>query len=249
MNPTDLARERWKPYRQAQERVEKAAAQHGKAREDLAALEAQLPIAERDDELALGRALVDGKPEPAPAAVKVREEIAAQQRRANGLERVVQEAHSELVATLEENRQPWAREAAKEASKARTRYEAALTELEDARGNLSATVGLFHWASSGGVATPEAATNQLAGTGHSFAEVLAALHADLEHLAGFDPLEREQPVRVPTNVSRGCSDEHDRRPNWPRLTRRPASGKAARSSRSARLAASTAPVDVSAPDA
>lgn len=154
MNPTDLARERWKPYRQAQERVEKAAAQHAKAREDLAALEAQLPIAERDDELALGRALVDGKPEPAPAAVKVREEIAAQQRRANGLERVVQEAHSELVATLEENRQPWAREAAKEASKARTRYEAALTELEDARGNLSATVGLFHWASSGGVATP-----------------------------------------------------------------------------------------------
>lgn len=30
--PHRLARERWKPYRQAQERVEKAAAQHAKAR-------------------------------------------------------------------------------------------------------------------------------------------------------------------------------------------------------------------------
>jgi hypothetical protein len=50
--------------------------------------------------------------------------------------------------------------------------------------------------SSGGAATAEPATNQLAGTGHSFAQVLAALHADLEHLAGFDSLEREQSVRV-----------------------------------------------------
>jgi len=41
VNPTDLAHERWKPFRQAQERVEKAAAQHARAREDLAALEAR----------------------------------------------------------------------------------------------------------------------------------------------------------------------------------------------------------------
>lgn len=53
MNPADLARERWRPFRQAQERIEKAAAAHAQAREDLAALEAQLGIAERGDELAL----------------------------------------------------------------------------------------------------------------------------------------------------------------------------------------------------
>ena len=64
MNPTDLARERWKPYRQAQEQVEKAAAKHAQARGDLAALEAQLGEAERADELALGRAILDGKAEP-----------------------------------------------------------------------------------------------------------------------------------------------------------------------------------------
>lgn len=106
MNPTDLARERWKPFRQAQERVEKAAVQHGQAREDLAALEAQLGAAERDDELALGRALLDGKPEPASTAAKVREEISAQQRRVKGLERAHGEAQNELVATIEANWQP-----------------------------------------------------------------------------------------------------------------------------------------------
>jgi hypothetical protein len=60
----------------------------------------------------------------------------------------------------------------------------------------SSAVGLFDWVSSGGAATAEAATNQLTGSGHSFAKVLAALRADLEHLAGFDPLERDRPVRV-----------------------------------------------------
>jgi len=50
--------------------------------------------------------------------------------------------------------------------------------------------------SSGGAGIAEAATNQLAGSGHSFAEVLAELRADLEHLVSFDPHERDQPVRV-----------------------------------------------------
>jgi chromosome segregation ATPase len=196
MNPTDLARERWKPYRQAQERVEKAAGQHAQAREDLAALEAQLPIAERDDSLALGLALLDGKSEPAPTAAKVREEIAAQQRRVKALEAAVQEAHNELAATIEAHKPPWFRDAMGETAKARTRYESALAELEASRANLSAAVGLFEWVSSGGASTAEPATNQLAGSGHSFAEVLAALRADLEHLVSFDPHERDGPARV-----------------------------------------------------
>jgi chromosome segregation ATPase len=196
VNPTDLARERWKPYRQAQERVEKAAAQHAQTREDLAALEAKLRAAERDDELALGRALLDGKPEPASTADKVREEIADQHRRVKALERAHGEAQNELAATLEENRSAWSRDALRGTSKAKARHEAAIAELEASRKDLSSAVGLFHWASSGGAATAEPATNQLSGGGHSFAEVLAALRADLEHLANFDSLERERPVRV-----------------------------------------------------
>jgi hypothetical protein len=112
------------------------------------------------------------------------------------LERAITEAHNELTATIEDNRSSWSREPIKETGKARVRYESALAELEAARENLSSAVGLFGWVSSGGAATAEPPTNRLAGTGHSFAEVLAALHADLEHLAGFDPIERDQPVRV-----------------------------------------------------
>jgi len=78
------------------------------------------------------------------------------------------------------------------------RYEAARAELEDARENLSSAVGLFGWVSSGGQASAQPATNMLAGSsgGLRFADVLAALRADLEHLVSFDSLERERPVRV-----------------------------------------------------
>ena len=112
------------------------------------------------------------------------------------MERAYGEAQAELGATIEDDRSAWSREAIRETSRARTRYESALAELEAARGNLSAAVGLSGWVSSGGAATAEPATNELAGAGHSFAEVLAALHADLEHLPGFDSLERGQSVRV-----------------------------------------------------
>jgi hypothetical protein len=152
MNPTDLARERWKSYRQAQERVEKAAAQ-------------------------------------------VREEIAHQQRRVG---RSSAPLARRMTSSRPRSRRTGrrGRDAIKETGKAKGRYEAALAKLEAARGNLSSAVGLFGWVTSGGAGLAEPATNRLAGTGHSFAEVLAALHADLEHLAGFDSLERDQPVRV-----------------------------------------------------
>lgn len=128
--------------------------------------------------------------------MKVRDEIAGQQRRVKALEAAVQDAHNELVATVEANRSAWLRDAIREAGKAKARYESALAELKASRENLSSAVGLSGWVSSGGQASAEAATNQLAGTGQSFAEVIAELRADLEHLAGFDSLERERPVRV-----------------------------------------------------
>lgn len=148
----DRPRPRWKPFRQAQERIEKAAGAHAKARQDLAPLEAQLGAAERNDELALSRALLDGKDEPTPTAAKVRGEISAQQRRVKALKRAYGEAQAELGATIEDNRSAWSREAIRETSRARTRYESALAELEAARGNLSAAVGLSGWVSSGGAA-------------------------------------------------------------------------------------------------
>lgn len=63
-------------------------------------------------------------------------------------------------------------DAIRETSKARSRYECALAELDAARENLSSAVGR-----------------------HSFAEC-SELRADLEHLVRFDPHERDTPVRI-----------------------------------------------------
>lgn len=141
---------------------------------------------------------MDDKPEPASTAAQVREEIAHQERRVTALEAAIGEAQNELVATIEANRPAWSRDAIRETSKARVRYESSLAELEASRENLSSAVGLFGWASSGGQASAEPATNRLAGStgGRGFVQVMEVLRADLEHLAGFDSLEREQPVRV-----------------------------------------------------
>jgi hypothetical protein len=81
--------------------------------------------------------------------------------------------------------------------KARTRYEAALAELEASRENLSSTVTLAEWVSSCGASFAEAANDRLSGGGSlGFGEVLAALRADLEHLTHFDSTEGDQPHRI-----------------------------------------------------
>jgi uncharacterized protein YukE len=195
VNPTDLAR-RWKPYRAAVERADKAAAALQGARERLERLRSELVPAEREDQLALGRALLDGKAEPVSKAAQIREEIQAQERRVSALERAHAETLEQIAAVIAEHKSSWHRETLTEISKAGRRYEAALTELEDARANLSATVGLNEWVASGGAAAGEPANDRLSGDGSlGFSQVLTALRADLEHLTYFDSLDRQRPVR------------------------------------------------------
>jgi type II secretory pathway pseudopilin PulG len=195
VNPTDLAR-RWKPYRNAVERADKAAAALQGARERLEQLRSELVPAEREDQLALGRALLDDKPEPASKAARIREEIQAQERRVSALERAQAETHEQVSEVIAEHKSSWHRETLTEISKAGRRYEAALSEIEDARANLSATVGLNEWVASGGAAAGEPANDRLSGDGSlGFSQVLTALRADLEHLTYFDSLDRERPVR------------------------------------------------------
>lgn len=196
MNPTDLAR-RWKPYRNAVERADKAASALQAARAELERLRSELGPAEADDQLALGRALLDGKAEPPSRVAQIHEEIRAQERRVSALERALAETHEQITAVIAEHKSAWRRESLTEISKAGRRYEAALTELADARENLSSAVGLNEWVASGGAAAGEPANERLAGDGSlGFSQVLAALRADLKHLTYFDGLEREKPVRV-----------------------------------------------------
>jgi hypothetical protein len=198
MNPADLAR-RWKPYRIAVERADKAAKALQEARSRLDQLRSELSPAEAEDQLALGRALLDGKAEPPSQVAQIREEIQAQERRVSALERAHAETHEQVGEVITEHKSSWHREALTEISKAGRRYEAALTELEEARGNLSAVVGLSAWVASGGAAAGEPANDRLSGDagGLGFTQVVTALlRADLEHLTYFDGLERETPMRV-----------------------------------------------------
>jgi hypothetical protein len=196
MNPTDLAR-RWKPYRTATERAEKASTVLQEARARLEQLRSEIGAAEAEDQLALGRALLDGKAEPSSQVAQIHEEIQAQERRVSALERAQAEAQEQIAAVIAEHKGSWHRETLTEISKARSRFEAALTELEAARENLSGAVGLNAWVSSGGAAFGEPANDRLAGDGSlGFSQVMAALRADLEHLTYFDSLERERPVHL-----------------------------------------------------
>jgi uncharacterized protein YukE len=179
------------------ERAEKAASVLREARARLEQLRSELDPAEAEDQLALGRALLDGKAEPPSRAALIREEIQAQERRVSALERAYAEATEQIAGVIAEHKGSWHRETLTEISKAGRRFEAALTELEDARENLSSAVGLNGWVTSGGAAAGEPANDRLAGDGSlGFTQVLTALRADLEHLTYFDPIERETPGRI-----------------------------------------------------
>ena len=195
MNPTDLAR-RWKPFRNAVERADKAAGALQGARAELDRLRSELGPAEAEDQLALGRALLDGKAEPPSRVGQLQEEIRAEERRVSALERAHAEAHEQISEAIAKHKSSWRRETLTEISKAGRRYEAALVELADAREELSGAAGLSAWVGSGGAAAAEPANDRLAGDSSlGFSQVLTALRADLEHLTYFDSLDRERPLR------------------------------------------------------
>jgi uncharacterized protein (UPF0335 family) len=197
VNPADLANQRWKPFRSASEHVAKAHDAWQEAQAKLREFRDELGPATARDELALGRALLASKPEPQSEADAIREQITAQERRVSALERAHSDAQEQLTAVIQENRSAWRRQAMGEIVKARRRYEAALTELDASRENLSSTVTLAEWVSSGGAHFAEAANDRLSGDGSlGFGQVLAALRADLEHLTHFDSTDAEQPRRI-----------------------------------------------------
>jgi chromosome segregation ATPase len=197
MNPADEAIRRWKPFRAASEQVARADAAWQEAQAKLRELRDELGPAEARDELALGRALLASKPEPKSEADLIREQIAAQERRVSALERARAETQEQPTAVIRENRSAWHRQAIGETVKARTRYEAAIAELDAARDNLSSIVTLAEWVSSGGAHFAEAANDRLSGGGSlGFGQVLTALRADLEHLTHFDSTDADQPRRL-----------------------------------------------------
>jgi hypothetical protein len=79
--PEDLAASRFRPIRQARDRIAKSEAAHAESVARLERLRAELGPAERRDREARGQALVDGKSEPASVAAKLKAPLEQEERR------------------------------------------------------------------------------------------------------------------------------------------------------------------------
>jgi DNA repair exonuclease SbcCD ATPase subunit len=186
MNPVDLAAARFKPIRHAREQIAKTEAALATAVARLEELRAQLPQAEARDRTALAAALVEGKREPESKAEQICTETAAQERRVEALRLAVEDAHGSPGKLRVEHRESWQRQAQRELSKAKERYEAAIAELETARGALADAATLLRWIGNGDVS--EAAGDALAGGGTdrsvlAFSHTLSELRRDVQYLA------------------------------------------------------------------
>jgi hypothetical protein len=201
--PSDLAAARWKPIRRAEARVAEAEAKHAASRARLQQLEAEIGPAEHRDREALGRALVDGKPEPTSEAANLRAELEQEQRRADALALAVGAAHDQVAAVVAAHKAAWRAQAMRELASAQRRYLDAIAELDAARDALSDQAALITWLDTGAGAA--AASDPLGGrVGHgatgrppiSFARVLEALRADADAIAEH-PATRDEPAASP----------------------------------------------------
>jgi hypothetical protein len=109
-----------------------AACEHAvnKAGARLEELRASVAAVEHSDRQALGAALVAGKAEPASKAAELKADIAEEERRVEALGSAVTDAHGAVGRLVKENRGAWRGQAMRTLSKARSRYEAAIAELE-----------------------------------------------------------------------------------------------------------------------
>jgi hypothetical protein len=198
MNVEDLAASRWKPIRQAHEQIAKATAAHARSSARLEELRGQVGPAERRDRDALGRALVDGKSEPASEATLLAVEIECEERRLEALAVAVQDAHGQIGKVVDANRGDWRRQAMQELSRAQRRYTGVIDELAVAREGLDDEAALLGWLSSGvGVA---ATLDTLGGRGVngalSFRRVLEELRRDADAIAVHPAVHHPDPPRA-----------------------------------------------------
>jgi hypothetical protein len=202
-NPQDLAAARWGPVRRAETCVAEAERKYGASRARVQQLEAEIGPAEHRDRQALGRALVDGKPEPASEAAELKSELEQEQRRADALARAVEDARNDIRATVAANKGKWRHQTMQQLATAQRRYLDAIDELDAARDALSDQAALVAWIDTG--AGTAAASDPLGGRiGHgstgrqplSFARVLEELRADATAIAQH-PVTRDDPAAEP----------------------------------------------------
>jgi hypothetical protein len=202
--PEDLARLRFKPVAKVYEKISRLGAELQETRAQVERLETEQAAAAHRDRLAYAAALSEGKGKPSGCKeAKVSAALGDCELRAEALALACDAAFDERARLIEQNRSGWRRQSMKELSRAKTRYESAITELEQARDALSGEATLITWLDRG--ASADAASDPLGGRigadAHgrqpmSFVRTLEELRGDCQHLAEF-PVARDDPVAEP----------------------------------------------------
>jgi hypothetical protein len=190
--PESLAASRFRELRKLDEKIQKLSQDLAEAREVVGVLTTEKAAAAQRDKQAYASALSEGKARPAKREEeKVAAELSDTELRAEALKLAIDSALDERAKLLKENHPVWRLKAMRELSKAKTRYEAAITELEAARDALSDEAALVAWLDSG--SSISAATDLLGGRigadreGRqpvNFSRTIEELRRDAEHLAG-----------------------------------------------------------------
>jgi hypothetical protein len=204
MNPEDVARSRFRPMAKVYEKTTRLAAELQETRAQVERLTTEQAAAAHRDRLAYAAALSEGKGRPASCEeAKVSAELEDAELKADALTLALDAAFDERARLIEQNRSGWRRQSMRELARARSRYESAITELEQARDALSGEATLITWLDSG--ASADAASDPLGGRigtdargrpALSFGRTLEELRRDVEHLASF-PASHDDPASEP----------------------------------------------------
>lgn len=162
------------------------------------------------DREALGKALIDGKPEPASEAARIEAEIEQEERRAEALRLAVETAHRQVAELVAVNRAAWRRRAMQELARTKHDYLQAIEELPALRQALSDEAMFVAWLDGGSGA--EAATDSLGGRvgadadgrpAVSFTATLVELRADADALAAHPTTRNDPHPRPRFELARG----------------------------------------------
>ena len=145
MTPQELLAERFKPYRQAEERYQRAAASHVGAQQRVVELESELAAAESRDRVTRGDALVDGRRPGRSEADNIRPRLEEAKRDAEDLAYAAERAAQTLDNLPRERKGEWLRSAQRDFETARSEYVQRLGQLAEARERLAREAALFSY--------------------------------------------------------------------------------------------------------
>lgn len=149
VNPTDIARGRWRPLRKALEKQERLSLELTQAGERLAALQGELAQAQREDREAFAEALAAGKDEPVRKVEQLAVRIEAEQRRVDAYVTAVENANADVDKLRTENANAWRKDTLGKIAETHNAYEASIREVERCREALADEVALHGWISDG----------------------------------------------------------------------------------------------------